>query len=90
MEAVLAQSMETLFADGKGVSIAPEGIRAAKAWLPEGMAFAVTEVVEESETAVRDTAAADDGAADHSGPDCANDDETAEVIEVPAFLRGAA
>ena len=89
-KAVLAQSMETLFADGKGVSIAPEGIRAAKAWLPEGMAFAVTEATDESETAVRDTAATDDAAADHGGPDCANDDEIAEVIEVPAFLRGAA
>ena len=89
-KAVLAQSMEALFADGKSVSIAPEGIRAAKAWLPEGMAFAVTEATDESETAVRDTAAVDDAAADHGGPDCANDDETAEVIEVPAFLRGAA
>ena len=89
-KAVLAQSMETLFADGKGVSIAPESIRAAKAWLPEGMAFAVTEATDENETELRDTAAADDAAADRITPDCANDGGTAEVIEVPAFLRGAA
>ena len=92
-KAVLAQSMETLFADGKGVSIAPEGIRAAKAWLPEGMAFAIAEA---STAATNDMAAVDAepatvGGGEENAP--AGDavvGDGAEIIEVPAFLRGAA
>ena len=93
-KAVLAQSMETLFADGKGVSIAPEGIRAAKAWLPEGMAFAVAEPASDAAT---DSSVADgaepvtDAGGEGSAPGGdAMVGDGAEIIEVPAFLRGAA
>ena len=78
-KAVLAQSMEGLFADGKGVSIAPEGIRAAKAWLPEGMAFASVEVAADA------SAGDDDPVAETPADEAA--DEGAEIITVPAFLR---
>ena len=72
---VLAQSMERVFAEGRGVGLTDEQIAAAKAWLPAGMGFAVSD-----EGADRE-AANDGGDASPDG---------AEVIEVPAFLRGAA
>ena len=81
-KAVLAQSMETLFADGKGVSIAPEGIRAAKAWLPEGMAFATIEGATD--------VPAGDGEVVADIPTGEDTDDGAKIITVPAFLRGAA
>ena len=76
-KAVLAQSMEGLFAEGKGVSLTPGEIGAAKTWLPVGMAFAS---VGESAELIASTGSDEDG----------RSDEDVEVETVPAFLRTAA
>ena len=86
-KAVLAQSMEGLFAQGKGVALAPGEIAAAKAWLPEGMAFEVALPL--SEVLAPPTDDTGDGDRQEMTADDAMG-EGAEVITVPAFLRGAA
>ena len=81
----LARSMERVFAHGHGVGIGAEQLATAKRWLPEGIAFDVpvplSEVLAGAETTKPDV----DGNATADV-----ETEGAEVITVPAFLRGAA
>ena len=80
-KADLARSMERVFAQGQGVGIDDAGLACAKAWLPVGMAFSVED---ETVATTEEQSTLADGDADDTT------DEGAEIIQVPAFLRGAA
>lgn len=79
---VLAKSMETVFADGKGIGLADDELARARTWLPEGMAFAAEK-----------TGPASSAEGDHAMGGGASDDvedvseEAEDDIIVPAFLR---
>ena len=86
---VLAQSMEKVFAENRGIGLSDEELARAKAWLPVGMAFDVEVPLADVLAPATDNNAADATSEDEA-PIGADQDTGAEVIEVPAFLRGTA
>ena len=88
---VLAQSMEKVFAENRGIGLSDEELARAKAWLPVGMAFDVNVPLADVLAPQTEGDSVDPtGTGEDEAPTEADQGTGAEVISVPAFLRGAA